>query len=158
MATATGQKAYRRIARQARQDRQRRRDDVLRLSIEAIDEVADLFRRAGNWRFEVPALLDALEQQQLPATRNAQRATIWTGDVMRFRGRSFQHLFVIRMQDDVFPQRRVEDPILPDTDRRQLGLREIGDGRDEERLLAKDLAGYTEYQKRVRHRLVPFVW
>src|SRR5262245_14053226 len=29
---------------------------------------------------------------------------------------------------------------------------------DEERLLAKDLAGYTEYQKRVRHRLVPFVW
>ena len=29
---------------------------------------------------------------------------------------------------------------------------------DEERLLAKDLAGYTEYQKRVRHRLVPFLW
>jgi protein-S-isoprenylcysteine O-methyltransferase Ste14 len=29
---------------------------------------------------------------------------------------------------------------------------------DEERLLAKDLAGYTEYQIRVRHRLVPFVW
>src|SRR5262245_46625679 len=29
---------------------------------------------------------------------------------------------------------------------------------DEERLLAKDLVGYTEYQKRVRHRLVPFVW
>jgi protein-S-isoprenylcysteine O-methyltransferase Ste14 len=29
---------------------------------------------------------------------------------------------------------------------------------DEERLLARDLAGYTEYQKRVRHRLLPFVW
>jgi len=29
---------------------------------------------------------------------------------------------------------------------------------DEERLLGEDLAGYTEYQKRVRHRLVPFVW
>src|SRR6516162_5083938 len=29
---------------------------------------------------------------------------------------------------------------------------------DEEGLLAKNLAGYTEYQKRVRHRLVPFVW
>jgi protein-S-isoprenylcysteine O-methyltransferase Ste14 len=29
---------------------------------------------------------------------------------------------------------------------------------DEERLLAKDLAGYIEYQKRVRYRLVPFVW
>lgn len=28
----------------------------------------------------------------------------------------------------------------------------------EERFLATNLAGYTEYQKRVRHRLVPFVW
>jgi len=29
---------------------------------------------------------------------------------------------------------------------------------DEERFLAKNLSGYTDYQKRVRHRLVPFVW
>ena len=29
---------------------------------------------------------------------------------------------------------------------------------DEERFLAKQLPAYTEYQKRVRHRLVPFVW
>jgi len=29
---------------------------------------------------------------------------------------------------------------------------------DEERFLAKNLAGYTEYQKRVRYHLVPFVW
>jgi protein-S-isoprenylcysteine O-methyltransferase Ste14 len=29
---------------------------------------------------------------------------------------------------------------------------------DEERFLAKTLPGYTEYQKTVRHRLVPFVW
>jgi protein-S-isoprenylcysteine O-methyltransferase Ste14 len=29
---------------------------------------------------------------------------------------------------------------------------------DEERLLAQSLQGYSEYQKRVRHRLVPFVW
>ena len=29
---------------------------------------------------------------------------------------------------------------------------------DEEQLLAKDLPGYREYQRRVRHRLVPFVW
>lgn len=29
---------------------------------------------------------------------------------------------------------------------------------DEERLLAKELPGYTEYQQRVRYRLVPFVW
>ena len=29
---------------------------------------------------------------------------------------------------------------------------------DEERFLAEHLPGYTEYQKTVRHRLVPFVW
>jgi protein-S-isoprenylcysteine O-methyltransferase Ste14 len=29
---------------------------------------------------------------------------------------------------------------------------------DEERFLATNLPGYTEYQQRVRHRLVPFVW
>jgi len=29
---------------------------------------------------------------------------------------------------------------------------------DEERFLATHLPGYTDYQKRVRHRLVPFVW
>jgi protein-S-isoprenylcysteine O-methyltransferase Ste14 len=29
---------------------------------------------------------------------------------------------------------------------------------DEERFLAKTLPGYAEYQKRVRHRLVPYLW
>jgi protein-S-isoprenylcysteine O-methyltransferase Ste14 len=29
---------------------------------------------------------------------------------------------------------------------------------DEERFLARSLPGYTEYQQRVRHRLVPLVW
>jgi protein-S-isoprenylcysteine O-methyltransferase Ste14 len=29
---------------------------------------------------------------------------------------------------------------------------------DEERFLAKNLSGYTEYQKKVRHRLVPLIW
>ena len=29
---------------------------------------------------------------------------------------------------------------------------------DEERFLARSLPGYADYQKRVRHRLVPFVW
>jgi protein-S-isoprenylcysteine O-methyltransferase Ste14 len=29
---------------------------------------------------------------------------------------------------------------------------------DEDRVLARDLPGYTEYQRRVRHRLVPGIW
>ncbi|MEK6372872.1 MAG: PD-(D/E)XK nuclease family protein [Acidobacteriota bacterium] len=101
---------------------------------DAIDEVAALFSRAAKWRFDIPAILDALEQQQLRAA-SCELPAVWAGDIMRFRGRSFEHLFAIRMQDELFPQRRVEDPLLPDADRRALGLREIGDGRDEERLL-----------------------
>ena len=30
--------------------------------------------------------------------------------------------------------------------------------RNEETVLEKDLAGYTEYKLRVRYRLVPFIW
>jgi protein-S-isoprenylcysteine O-methyltransferase Ste14 len=29
---------------------------------------------------------------------------------------------------------------------------------DEERFLAQNLPGYVDYQRRVRHRLIPFVW
>jgi len=29
---------------------------------------------------------------------------------------------------------------------------------DEESFLAGNLPGYTEYQKKVRHRLIPFIW
>jgi len=29
---------------------------------------------------------------------------------------------------------------------------------DEERILARDLAGYSEYMRRVKHRLIPYVW
>ncbi len=29
---------------------------------------------------------------------------------------------------------------------------------DEERILARDLPGYVDYCRRVRHRLIPFVW
>ena len=29
---------------------------------------------------------------------------------------------------------------------------------DEERMLARDLPGYADYQQRVNYRLVPFIW
>jgi protein-S-isoprenylcysteine O-methyltransferase Ste14 len=29
---------------------------------------------------------------------------------------------------------------------------------DEERFLANHLSGYREYQKKVQHRLVPYIW
>jgi len=101
----------------------------------AIDDMAALLSR-WNQPVDAETLIELLGQQTLrqPTTDNRQ-PEVWAGDVMQFRGRSFDHLFVIRMQDGTFPQRRVDDPLLPDSDRRQLGIREIGDGRDEERLL-----------------------
>jgi len=104
------------------------------LALEAIDDVARLFGRWPAVTFDSGAVLDALEQRELPGDASPMPAVI-ASDVMSFRGRSFEHLFVVRMQDDLFPQRRNDDPLLPDHDRRLLGMREIGDGRDEERLL-----------------------
>jgi len=105
---------------------------------EAIDEIAATFRRTAKWNvsFDATTILDAFAQESLePSTPHTPLPTIFCADVMRFRGRSFEHLFAIRMQDDLFPQRRVDDPLLPDHDRRAMGVRGIGDGRDEERML-----------------------
>jgi hypothetical protein len=101
---------------------------------EEVDKVIALFERADrmNVRFDATAVIDALEQ--IAMTDDVEGA-VWIGDVMKFRGRTFDHLFVFQMQDDAFPQRRIEDVLLPDSDRRLLGIREIGDGTDEERLL-----------------------
>jgi hypothetical protein len=70
-----------------------------------------------------------------PATEPDDGPAVWFGDVMRLRGRSFRIVHAARLQHDRFPQRRVDDPLLPDTDREALGIRQIGDGRDEERML-----------------------
>jgi RecB family exonuclease len=105
---------------------------------EKLDAIATLFERASAWNrgFDLASVIDAIEQESLPCQPTAgDQPMVWAGELLRFRGRSFTHLFVLRMQDDVFPQRRIEDPLLPDSERRHLGLREIGDGRDEERLL-----------------------
>jgi hypothetical protein len=109
------------------------------LDIAAADEVqriARILRRAAatKLRFDAGTILDALEQAEVAATQSGL-PTVWYGDVMKMRGRTLRYLFAIRMQDDVFPQRRNEDPLLPDRDRRVLGIPEVGNGRDEEQLL-----------------------
>jgi ATP-dependent helicase/DNAse subunit B len=103
---------------------------------EAIDGIAATFRRTNSWnvRFDATTIVDALQNESL-STPHTPLPEIFCSDVMRFRGRSFAHLFAVRMQDDVFPQRRLDDPLLPDYDRQRLDVREIGDGRDEERML-----------------------
>jgi len=114
-------------------------------ALERVETIADLFRRADAMRttFDAAALLDAIENESIEGA--GVRDAVWIGDVMKFRGRTFRHLFAVRMQDDSFPQRRTEDPLLPDSERRLLGIREIGDGRDEERILFQLLFDGTDH-------------
>jgi RecB family exonuclease len=107
---------------------------------QAFDAVVTTFRRASAIRtpFDLSTVLDAIDHAEVPkriADDGEPLPEVWFGDVMKLRGRTFRHLFAVRMQDDLFPQRRTEDPLLPESDRRVLGLREVGNGRDEERLL-----------------------
>ncbi|MGZ5441131.1 MAG: PD-(D/E)XK nuclease family protein [Thermoanaerobaculia bacterium] len=115
------------------------------LAAEKLDTIAALFERIeGHITADV---IDAIENESIPRQPpTVNRQPVWAGEVLRFRGRSFSHLFVVRMQDEVFPQRRTEDPLLPESDRRLVGIREIGDGRDEEQLLFSLLADSTSSQ------------
>ncbi|HVT44888.1 MAG TPA: PD-(D/E)XK nuclease family protein [Thermoanaerobaculia bacterium] len=101
-----------------------------------IDEIAGLLRRSGRSRRKVSSSLVAdLIRSAEPLRIASSEPGVWLGDVMSLRGRSFAHLFAMGMQHDRFPQRRNEDPLLSDGERRAVGLPPIGDGRDEERLL-----------------------
>jgi RecB family exonuclease len=118
--------------------------DLDLLAAEKLDNLAAVFARLRS--NDASSFIDAIEHESLPTPHPSPLTPqVWLGDVMRLRGRSFQHLFVIRMQDDVFPQRRTEDPLLPDIDRRKFGVREIGDGRAEEELLLQLLRDSAEH-------------
>jgi RecB family exonuclease len=101
----------------------------------ALDDIAELLARWKH-KVDITTVIDLIANTELPHPLPATRhPPVWAGDAMQFRGRSFDHLFVIRAQESSLPQRRVSDPLLPDSDRREIGMREIGDGCDEERLL-----------------------
>ena len=107
---------------------------------EAIEEISAILRRSESWRrrFDAATIVDLIAQHVITTQASEPLpgiTPVWVGDVMRFRGRAFDHVFAIRMEDELFPQRRSEDPLLPDADRRGVKMREIGDGHDEERLL-----------------------
>lgn len=104
--------------------------------IAAIEEVAEGFARVGplRKRWSADDLARALEGASTPGAAT-DLPEVWFGDVMRLRGRSFRNLFVFGVEERRVPQRRAPDAILPDDLRRHAGVREIGDGREEEQLL-----------------------
>lgn len=107
-------------------------------ALRAIDEVGSRLARFETHSFSLTEVCD-----QLIASTITERADegVWLGDVMHARGRRFEHLFVSGVEDDSFPQRRTEDPLLPDYVRPRFGVREIGDGEAEETMLFSLLRG-----------------
>lgn len=111
-------------------------------ALDALRDLARALRRPGfaSKRFDARTLARLMEDAGALPSPEPPEPSVWFGDVMRFRGMAVRHVFAIRMQSDLVPQRRVEDALLPDSDRRVLGVRQVGDGRDEEALLFAILA------------------
>jgi RecB family exonuclease len=106
-------------------------------ALEALRDLSRALRRPGfaMRRFDARSVARLIEDAGPLPSPTAEEPAIWFGDLMRFRGLAVRHVFAVRMQSDTMPQRRIEDALLPDVDRRALGVRQIGDGRDEEALL-----------------------
>jgi ATP-dependent helicase/nuclease subunit B len=112
-------------------------------AVTAVEEIAQELVALGGETFSAAEIADLIQQKSM--TAEGAPGSVWLGDVMRLRGRSLRHLFVLSLEDDVFPQQRSDDPILPDTIRNEFGVRRIGDGEDEEELLfALTLAAASE--------------
>jgi ATP-dependent helicase/nuclease subunit B len=102
---------------------------------EAIEQIAArLARTTPASELSLDLVVDLLFETRLEVEAG-DRAGVWLGDVMKARGRSFDILFIDSVQDDSFPQRRTDDPLIPDEVRPRFGVRLIGDGEEEERLL-----------------------
>jgi hypothetical protein len=102
---------------------------------EAIEAFADRLAASGAVAVAADQLTALLGRSPIAAAQGPDADAIWCGEVMKLRGRSFEYLFFAGADHESLPQRRSEDPVLRDSDRRAIGLREIGDGADEERLL-----------------------
>ena len=119
-------------------------EDLAALS--AVRELASICRQADSsgTAFDAATVVRLMESADSLPAAIATGPSIWVGDVMKARGRSFHHLFLIDFRDGVFPQARMEDPLVPNADRRRCDVRQIGDGRDEERLLFQLLLDAVE--------------
>jgi len=106
-------------------------------AVKGIDDIIERLRATDSIgdRIDPPFVIKSIGEAD-PITVAADSAEgVWAGDLMRFRGRNFKHLFVISVQEERFPQRRHPDSLLSDPARRLLGIPVIGDGEEEEDLL-----------------------
>jgi RecB family exonuclease len=99
-----------------------------------------LQRKAPNPRVVLETLERRLESAALPLGRRVGEG-VQVLDMMQARGLSFDHLFLIGLNSDLWPRRARRDPFLPEEVRRRLATRPGCslspklDGAEEERLL-----------------------
>lgn len=112
-------------------------------ALTTFDGLGDSLRLIGDRDIDRTAVVDIIRSAGVKSEDRPQPLSILFTDLMQLRGASFDHLFAARMQSERFPQRRSDDVILTPPLREALGLRQIGDGLDEERLLFELLTDST---------------
>lgn len=108
-------------------------------ALESLRAISELLRRADRLHAELDADdVDAMlaDAPDLPPPVS-ELPQIWFGDLMSFRGRTFEHVFGISMRQELIPQRRSADVLLPNEVRSDIGVKPIETGRSEELLLLR---------------------
>lgn len=106
---------------------------------EALDrtlaELAELAAADPELAPSPEALVALLEQLVVPRAAASVAGRVEVMSPYRARARQYPHVFLLSLQEGEFPRRAREDPFVTDEERREAGLPERADTRDEERYL-----------------------
>ena len=101
----------------------------------ALDELAALCDADPSLAPEPQGLLDLLAGLGIRRHRGGVAGRVELMSPYRARARQHKYVFVLSLQEGVFPRGRVDDPFLSESERRATGLPLRADQRDEERFL-----------------------
>ena len=102
--------------------------DRARLDLRAHEAIGELVSELEEWQgFGEPVgsdqLVSALERSPVRLGRSGEPGRVAVLDLLRARTRRFDAVFVLGLEEGVFPRRAVETPFLPDELRRELEQR-----------------------------------
>jgi hypothetical protein len=100
----------------------------VRFDLRAHEAAADLVTELEGWRelgheVGLDELVGALERAPVRLDRARDPGRVAVLDLMRARTRRFKAVFLLGLEEGVFPRRASETPFLPDERRRELGRR-----------------------------------
>lgn len=109
------------------------------VDLEALDTLAtwlEQLRRIGDVPLSREDVFQSLQSLELTTGSSAD---VFIGDFMQARGRSFERIYVVDAIEGSMPQGRTPDPLLSDDLRQRIGMRTIGNGEAEERMLFRSV-------------------